>query len=249
MHVMPPKAPLPPQDQYRVQAPGEVLAYLRQLQAQQVPMQLSDPQGHHLRATLSVLDPLKALIALEFEPDLQSAQGLVNSDEVQAQAWLDAVQLQFQLADLLIVSDARGKVMRAALPPLLYRFQRREAYRVQPVGRQFPVAQLNAPSPPASSDTALRLRVLDISIGGVGLQWPLDQTPPEPGSEWPEVMLELEPDNRFEVRLRLHHVGAPMPGGSGVHLGFSFVGLSVESSRRLQVYIDQTQKRRRQLGL
>ena len=53
----------------------------------------------------------------------------------------------------------------------------------------------------------------------------------------------------IDTGLMLHHVTSIQPGQRGVRIGCEWASLSSSAERVLQRYIDQTQKRRRQLAL
>ena len=62
-------------------------------------------------------------------------------------------------------------------------------------------------------------------------------------------MIELDTDTHFAATLQLRHVATIQPGARGARLGCEFLSLSPASQRYLQMYINQTQKRRRFLTL
>ncbi|MGZ7140787.1 hypothetical protein ACXWN7_10265, partial [Streptococcus pyogenes] len=69
----------------------------------------------------------------------------------------------------------------------LYRFQRRQSFRVQPAGSVYPRLRL-----PGDTDGGRVLRVLDISIGGVALALPAGPAPLSIGEVAPALTLELD---------------------------------------------------------
>jgi c-di-GMP-binding flagellar brake protein YcgR len=66
---------------------------------------------------------------------------LIDCNEAVAVAYLDSVKLQFDLTDLVLVRGARSCALQASLPRVLYRFQRRGAYRVRTIERNAPTAR------------------------------------------------------------------------------------------------------------
>ena len=110
-------------------------------------------------------------------------------------------------------------------------------------------APLARPPHPTIPDTALALRILDLSVGGCALLLPQDMPMLEPGVLVNRVQLELDTTTRFECGLRLHHVTSIHCESSGVRLGCEIVRLGQDAERTLQRYIDQTQKRRRVMKL
>jgi c-di-GMP-binding flagellar brake protein YcgR len=160
-------------------------------------------------------------------------------------AYLDAVKLQFDVRDLMLVRSAHSCALQATFPRDLYRFQRREAYRVRTLEAASPVARMRHPSIP---DMTLGLRVLDVSIGGCALLLPTNVPPVQPGTHVESVRVELDADTRFESRLVIHHVSAMGPS-THHRLGCEWQRIDGSALRALQRYIDHMQKRRRLLAL
>ena len=91
----------------------------------------------------------------------------------------------------------------------------------------------------------LDLRVLDVSIGGCALLQPGNVPALQPGVVIMGVRLSLDAETQVDAALMLHHVTSTGAENGSVRLGCEIVGLAPMAQRALQVYIDQTQKRRR----
>lgn len=231
---------------FRVAHAGEVLAYLRQLRDGSVPVQLSSPDAHALSVSLWTIDEASQRLSFSVDADRPQLPSMIESDELVAVAYLDNVKLQFDLEQPLIVHGRNAAALQTAFPREMYRFQRRNAYRVRTLERSSPTAHLRHPALP---DMLLPLRVLDVSGGGCALFVPHDVPPLDPGTQLAAVRIELDADTRFDVGLRLQHVTAIQPGQRGVRLGCEWTQITPFAERLLQRYIDQTQKRRRLLSL
>jgi flagellar brake protein len=232
--------------EFRCDQPREVQALLRELRDAVTPVALSAPDGANLGATVWTVDPDRRRIALDVEPGDPQLPALVEANEVTAVAYLDAVKLQFDLQDLVLVRTPRATALQARLPRCIYRFQRRAAYRVRTLERQAPSAQFRHPALP---DMPLALRVIDVSIGGCALLLP-DDVPPLPlGITLQGVVLELDMSTRLTVSLRLQHASSILSKAAGLRLGCELVQPDVGTERALQRFIDHTQKRRRLLSL
>lgn len=231
---------------FRVDRPGEILAYLRQLRDASVPVQLSSPDAYALSVSLWTIDEHAGRLSFSIDAERPQLPAMIESDELVAVAYLDSVKLQFELAQPLVVHGRSGAALQAALPREVYRFQRRSSYRVRTLERHSPTAQLRHPAMP---EMRLALRVLDVSVGGCALYLPQDVPALLPGTLFGAVRVELDPETRFDAGLRLQHVSAIQPEQRGARLGCEWVQLAPAAERALQRYIDQTQKQRRMLAL
>ena len=185
-------------------------------------------------------------IAFDVEPGDPNLPSLVEADELTAVAYLDAVKLQFDMHDLVLVRSPRATALQARLPACIYRFQRRSAFRVRTLDRGAPMARLRHPGLP---DLQLSLRILDISIGGCALMLPAGVPPLPPGLEMGGVLLDLDTDTLLQVTLRIQHATSVQGLHTGLRLGCALIRPDSSCLRTLQRYIDQTQKRRRLLSL
>lgn len=236
------------QAEFRVTLPAERLGLLRALCDSQSPVVLNAPDGCTLTATLWAVDMDRGRLNFSAEAGLPQVNGLVDADEAVAVAYLESIKLQFDVQDFMLVRGLDSSALQCGLPGVIYRFQRRNAFRVRPRERHQPLATLRHPALP---DMQLGLRVLDVSIGGCALWLPHDVPPLQAGTLFNEVGVELDGETRFAAAMRLQHVSGQGSDGSkgGVRLGCEWQGLPVAAERVLQRWIDRTQQRRRLLGL
>jgi c-di-GMP-binding flagellar brake protein YcgR len=160
--------------------------------------------------------------------------------------YMESVKIQFDVRNLVLVHGPRASVLRCAYPRELFRFQRRDTYRVRPLPRSSPLARLRHTD---IAGTQLALRVLDVSIGGCALFLPDDVPAMQPGVVMNRVEITLDADTGFRVNLRLQHVTSLGTESRGVRLGCGFVNPDAGTLRGLQRFIDQTQKRSRLLTI
>lgn len=233
-------SPIPPDAadaDYRIDAPGEVMSWLRELLQSQGRVQLSTPAGEAIHTVLRSLDTPHGMLTMETPAARELLKGVLASDELVATAYLDRIKLQFDVTGLVQVASTSGDVLRAPVPLRLYRFQRRQAYRVQASGQLYPALKMAQPDLP-------RLRVINVSAGGLALQWPATVLPVPRAGEEIRGMLELDREVSFSALMRTQHV-APGLDGAPHQLGCAFVSLPAPAARALQLYIDQAQKRER----
>lgn len=239
-------APEATPEELRVASSAEITAYLQQLQREGAGLLVAGPQGQSLSSRIIALDADADLIGLEIGADPEGiSQALVAQGEITAVAYLGTIKLQFEVEAPVLVSGEQGTVLRGTLPTRLYRFQRRQSFRVQPAGSAYPRVIV-----PGGAEPGRALRVLDLSIGGLALALPRDFAALTPGRVAESLVLELDRISALRVTLLPHHASPISGDASGtLQLGCSFVDLDANAGRSLQVYVDQTQKRRRLLKL
>ncbi|MCA3252284.1 MAG: flagellar brake protein [Pseudomonadota bacterium] len=227
--------------EFRVGNPRERLALLRQLRDAGATIVVTGPDGSSLNTTLWSVDD--AVLALAVDTGAAALQKLLDHDDALAVAYIEAVKLQFDLRGLVLVRGTHASVLQCATPSEIYRFQRRQHYRVRTDESQGPVACLPHPMRPGAQ---MLLRVLDVSGGGCALWLPEAQPLLLPGSELPGTAITLDAETHFEATLLLQHLsvlGGRRPG-RGVRVGCGW-RLEPAAERSLQRWIDRAQKRRR----
>ncbi len=235
-----------PYADFRVESPREIVKLMRELNESGTPVQMSAPGGAALSTVIWSVDVSAARLSLRADADHPQLHALVETNEVTAVAYLDAVKLQFDLDHVVLVRGTKACALQASLPTQLYRFQRRQSFRVRPHEGGAPSLRLRHPALP---DMQLRLRVLDLSIAGCALLLPDDVPELRAGSVIRGVQLDLQPGVSFIATLTVHHISSIRPGSPGQRLGCELTQMDGEAERLLQRYIDQTQKRRRLLSL
>jgi flagellar brake protein len=232
-------------DEFRVTAPGEIRALLKQLMDDVVPLNLSASDGSAYTTTLWTLDPAAGRLSFTADMMAPAVLDIVEADECAAVAYLDRVKVQFDVTDLVVVQGHKASVLQARFPREMYRFQRRNTFRVRTVERTSPTASFRHPG---IHDMSVALRVLDVSIGGCALLQPANVPALQPGAVIKGVRLSLDAETQIDAGLMLHHVTSTGAENGSVRLGCEIVGLNPTAQRALQVYIDQTQKRRRMMA-
>ncbi len=233
-------------DEFRVSSPREIQTLLKQLLDGAILLNLNASDGRVYTTAIWTLDSSRGTIGFNADPRDPALQALLECGEGTAVGYLDAVKLQFDLHDLVLVHGNRASVLSCPAPREMYRFQRRGAFRVRPLIRASPTARLFHPDMP---DIELALRVIDVSIGGCALFLP-DETPSmSAGVLVHDVRFELDADTRFETAMRLQHVTSIDAEARGVRLGFEFKRIGGDATRTLQRFIDLTQKRGKLMAL
>ena len=233
---------------FKVELLRDRLELLDQLRERHVAVVISSPDGTSNSTTLWGVDEATQRLNFSARDDSHHLDTLVESDEAVAVAYLERVKLQFDLHDLLLVRSANVSTLQCRMPTEIFRFQRRHAFRVQPLPRHSPSARLRHPALP---DMQLTLRVVDISLSGCALWLPADVPPLQPGTLITEVRIELDTQTQFTAELTLRHVasmGCIDGPERGVRLGCAWRPANPAALRALQRWIDQAQKRTRLLA-
>lgn len=217
---------------------------LGRLLSERALLHLSAPDGASYTTTLWALDAAHDRLSLAVDALGASLTRLLDSDEITVVGYLDSIKVQFDLAGSVLINGARDSVISAEIPREMFRFQRRDTFRVRPLARNTPTLSFSHPMIP---DMRLALRVLDVSIGGLAVCLPDTVPAIAPGLRINGATLELDADTRIRGSLMLHHVTRLNPEMNGGRLGCEWLDLAAETGRVLQRYIDQTQKRRRLL--
>jgi c-di-GMP-binding flagellar brake protein YcgR len=231
---------------FRVPNADARASLLRELRDGSVPVTVCSPRGASLRTAIWAIDTAQQRLNFSVDDGNPQLQQLVHGDEAVAVAYMHSVKVQFDLANLMLVRGLRACTLQADLPSEVYRFQRREAFRVRAPQRQSPSARLRHPAIP---EMELSLRLLDVSVGGCALWLPDDVPLLQAGTLVGEAHVELDEQTRFSSGLLVQHVSAAGTDEHGVRLGCEWAALGGLSERVLQRWIDLAQKRRRLLSL
>jgi flagellar brake protein len=233
-------------DEFRLTTPREILALLKRVLDGNVFVNLNGSSGVVITTTLWTVDSARGMLSFSADALDPKTQALLESDEAVVVCYLDSVKLQFDVSGLVLVRGVQSSALSCPVPSQMFRFQRRNAFRVRPLLNNSPTARLRHP---AIAEMRLALRVLDVSVGGCALLLPDDVPAMQPGVLMNQVQIDLDADTRFHADLRLHHITEINPESKGVRLGCEFVNPNAEMQRSMQRFIDQTQKRRRLMTL
>lgn len=134
-------------DDYRIASSVEIQALLAQVQAQRALVTLSSPDGASYTTLLCGIDPRLGLISFSGDGGDDAMQSLLESDEIVAVVYLDRIKVQFDIEGLVHVRG-QSEALNARMPQVVFRFQRRSAFRVQPLSSHGPVAEFRHPAMP-----------------------------------------------------------------------------------------------------
>jgi c-di-GMP-binding flagellar brake protein YcgR len=227
-------------EEFRISSPRDVGMLLKQLLDGSIQLSLHSSDGQIYTSAIWSLDSSRATIGFNADPNDPAMQAVLHSPEITVVGYLDSVKVQFELRHPVLVHGNRASVLSCPFPREMFRFQRRNAFRVRPLMRTAPMAKLRHPD---MEDNEIALRIIDLSIGGCALFLPADIPMISAGVTLAGVRMELDDDTRLDVNLCLQHVTSINNEGRGVRLGFEFVRPGGDTVRTLQRFIDLTQKR------
>ncbi len=233
-------------EQFRVTSPREIGTILKQLLDGSILLNLHAVDGSVLTSAIWTMDSARGAIGFNADPRDLAVKALMASHEVVVVGYIDNVKLQFEVHGVMLVNGQRASVLSCAFPREMYRFQRRNAFRIRPLMRTSPVARLRHPDMP---EMEFALRIIDVSMGGAALFLPNDVPLMNAGTLINDVRLEFDTDTQLEVSMRLKHVTPIKAETGGVRLGFEFVRIGGDAVRTLQRFVDLTQKRAKMMAL
>lgn len=168
----------------------------------------------------------------------------------------EGVKLQFELDALAIApgpDSAQGLWrLQSRMPHVIYRLQRRDAFRVTP--SPLAPAQLWLATP-GQAGRERSVQVVDVSATGMAFRWPeRADTPPHEGSRLARCRLELAGTLPIECTLVVTETRADDDAADPrLRVGCRFEGLSPSEARAVQIYVNLAQVRARakrpQVGL
>lgn len=226
---------------YRINERREVIGLLRELRDGALPVLLTGPNGASFGTTLWSFDEPGNHVSFGADESHPHLRRLVEGDEIVAVAHTPAAKLQFELRQPVLVRAAQSCALQVELPHCIYRFQRRESFRINlQVRHKAPTLHTRHPSIP---DMKLALRILDLSIGGCALLLPDDVPGLQAGTRLQQVQLELDTTTRLRTDVVLRHIASG--DGSGRRIGCEWERMDLSTQRELQRFIDLTQRRQR----
>lgn len=193
-----------------------------------------------LTALLAVQpDPPRLMV--DVSPDAALNERLLQAGALDCHTQLDKVRIQFRVDVLGTDHWKDSPAFSTALPHQLLRLQRRELYRLQT-----PMTHPLNCSLPLPDGKQLKLRIIDISGGGVAIAVPPSEHSLAPGDEFPGCCIELPNKLLIVARLIVRnlfrlttHQGVEM-----LRAGCELAELPPGADEAIQRYILQTERTR-----
>lgn len=216
----------------------EVVSLLREVLSRHALITIYFNEGHDaIGSTLLDVNPDFEELVIDCGADTDANARLLRAPCLTAVTSLDHIRIQFATGRAQPTTFQGGPAFRIRLPGSVLRLQRRNAYRVRvPMARPAHLRMAH----PTLQDMTLKLKILDISVGGIavlaavndGLSW-------ERSDVIEGCSVELPDFGRFETALNVRYKLLLAETGRTKlkRYGMEFVGLPGPLASLVQRYI------------
>ena len=233
--------PDPPADlrpEFEIRGRVAIVRFLRELQARRRLVTVYAGDGTDAFLVTSLIDVGTDGMLVDFTTASGPRDALLRAGRGTLVGFLEDVKLQTDLTVRGVIDSPGQCLLDVALPEVLWRIQRREAFRVQPLARDLAQVVIRTRDGGERS-----LRVADLSVAGVGLTLPVGMTRPAPGERWMHSRLEVNGRAPIPCDLKVRNVREGSRGpADAVRLGCLFEHLPSEVQRALQIYVIDTER-------
>lgn len=231
--------------QYLLREKREIAFILRQLSARRSMVNAYYGEGSNFLITSVVgLGKDESQIYVDLGPDEEAITSALHYDQLLCMTQLDKIKIQFALSSLERTQFDGFPALRAPLPKVLLRLQRREYYRlVAPVSDSL-TCQISTDD---SGKQRFDVRVVDISGGGVAVIVPPNGAKFQPDMVFKQCNLILPEYGSIPVSLRVRSVFRvqTQSGEDLTRVGCQFLDLPVATANAVQRYILKTERERK----
>ena len=227
-------------ERYLVGKGVDMLALLRALASRHQSMALYFGETEDfVQTVLLAVNP--AFEELIFSPgeDEAAFERLLTAGSFGVETLLDSIRVLFIASHAEATQFKGQKALRARIPDLVARMQRREAVRVPTPKDKPSFCMLRVAAAPVHD---LKLRVDDVSIGGLGLVLPAIEATIVPGKTFPDCSLELPGIGVMRCTLNIIYVKESQPGSLEQRIGCHFVDLPGLSREQLRGYVARLER-------
>lgn len=234
--------------QYLLHAPREIAFVLRQLAAKRslVTGLFGNSQEFLLTSVLRVAEDNESVL-FDLGRDLQVVDRAIASGRLLCDTQLDKIKVQFQIDHLVLTDYENLPALRAPLPGVLLRLQRREYYRLV-----VPFTEDVFCAIPLESGRSINARVIDISGGGLAMMISPANSPFAPGVNFRNCSLTLPgtlSPIKFDLEVRNLFRIAQRDGREMVRAGCQFLNMPIPIANQIQRYILRAEQERANRGI
>lgn len=184
-------------------------------------------------------------IFLDISPDRVINQRALQAEHLACVTQLEKIRIQFSVSELTEVQVEGRPAFAAPVPDQILRLQRREFFRLHVPLSHGLVCRFQ-PDPEQPLVEPLEARVIDISAGGLALQFPAGSAGFTIGEVLEDCRLKLPEGDPLSVRLEVRNISR-QTGRTGIEtlrVGFRFVALPRGADTQIQRYIFRTERER-----
>ncbi len=227
-------------ERYLVRKGLDMHALLRALAARQNPVVLFFGEtDDRLESDLLGVNPHFEELIFSIGGDTAALERLLSTGSFGVETSLDSIRILFIATHAEVTQYKDKKALRARIPDVIARMQRRETVRVS-VPKDMPsVCTVRVGADLAQE---IRLRVEDISIGGLGLSLVTPQAALGAGKTFHECSLELPGIGVMRCTLHIVYINDSPAGGTEQRIGCHFVDLPGLSKRQVGSYVARLER-------
>lgn len=172
---------------------------------------------------------------------VRDLDALDGTESIEAGAKIDAIRIFFRTGFAEAAIFRGQRVFRACVPEAIARVQRRGSVRYQVPALNPPVVSLRLPS---KNDRELRLRLMDISLGGVALVLEDRALAFEPGTTLRNCRLDLPGCGVVETDLSIQYVDLMDRKSGWRRMGCRFSDLPMFALTHVRSYVTTLERER-----
>jgi c-di-GMP-binding flagellar brake protein YcgR len=241
-----PEPDSPALEQFNVYARVEIIAVLRQILEEGVLITAYCEGSADFAVTAMLgLKPEFEEVVFDNASDPAAQRRLMAADSLTFVCFLAQVKVQFRTRPAEATTFEGKPAFRVRLPDALLRLQRREAFRVRT-----PLTKPAHCLVPYSEDGKQyeKLRMLDVSVGGMGLLTYPEKFDLTIGEIVDSCFLELPGIGSIAAGIRVQHVEGLPRDERARRVGCEFVNLAPQSRLMLQRYVNLLDAESRKLA-
>ena len=230
-------------ESYTITFRREIVFYLRQLINDGERISVMFDEGRETILTVLIdVDEEKNAVVFDWGSSETTNHKLLEAKRAFFVATPGGVRNQFVTSKVWQTSYKNRPAFATGIPDKYVRLQRREFFRMALPMTQRRPCTFKMPD----SDKVWEMSVVDIGLGGAGLEAAVASLPFEVGQTLPKVTIDLGKFGKIEVDLEIRFAGSGTRGSKPVsRLGCHFIKLRQAQENELQRFITQVQREER----
>lgn len=196
--------------------------------------------------TLLDIDPVRDRLCFDLGPDATLNQQLARAGQATLASVQDHVRIQFDTSRITLVRGDHQEWFETNFPAALFKLQRREYYRLVA-----PAANPLRCLVPATQEAPLETRIIDISLGGVGIISYGADSGLRAGDVYPGCRIQIPDSGLIVAGLQIRSIfEVTLKNGlQTFRAGCQFTDITTQQQAVIQRYILQVERERRARGV